>query len=81
MVKLQESEHSEAVLVDVGPNRMVTFLYPRYGGRISDKELTQRSNLLSLLEPGDSITADRGFNLHSLMPQGTNVNIPPFLDA
>ena len=67
------------LLVGVSPNGVITFLSPLYGGRISDKELTQRSNLLSLLEPGDSIMADRGFDLDSLMPQGTYVNIPPFL--
>ena len=42
-------------------------------------ELTQQSNFLSLLEPGDSIMADRDFDIDSLLPQGTYVNIPPFL--
>ena len=37
------------LLVGVSPNGVITFLSPLYGGRISDKELTQRSNLLSLL--------------------------------
>ena len=58
---------------------MVTFLSSLYGGRISDKELTKRSGLLSLLERGDSVMADRGFDIAKLLPQGTHVNIPPFL--
>ena len=69
------------LLVGVSPNGAISFLSPLYGGRISDKELTRRSNLLSLLEPSDSIMADRGFDLDSLMPKGTYVNIPPFLDG
>ena len=69
------------LLVGVSPNGVLTFLSPLYGSRISDKELTRRSNLLSLLEPGDSIMADRGFDLDSIMPEGTYVNIPPFLDG
>jgi hypothetical protein len=69
------------LLVGVSPNGVITFLSPLYGGRVSDKELTQRSNLLSLLEPGDSIMADRGFDLDSIMPEKTYVNIPPFLEG
>ena len=76
---IYKNRNTLKLLVGVSPNRVITFLSPLYGGRISDKELTQQSNLLSLLEPGDSIMADRGFDLDSLMPQGTYVNIPPFL--
>ena len=69
------------LLVGVSPNGVITFLSPLYGGRVSDKELTRRSNLLSLLEPGDSIMAERGFDLDSIMPEKTYVNIPPFLEG
>ena len=55
------------LLLGVSPNRVTTFFSSLYGGRISDKELTQQSTLLSLLEPGDSIMPDRGFNLDSVM--------------
>ena len=41
------------LLVGVSRNGVITFLSPLYGGRISDKELMQRSNLLFVLEPGD----------------------------
>ena len=60
---------------------MITFLSSFYRGRISDKELTKRSRLLSLLEPGDSVTVDRGFDIAELIPQGTHVNIHPFLEG
>ena len=45
-----------------------------------DRELTQRSSLLDLLEPrtGDSVMADRGFTISDLLGQrGVTLNIPP----
>ena len=69
------------LLVGVSPNGAVTFISPLYGGRTSDKELTKRSGLLDLLERNDTIMADRGFDIGSLMPEGTGLNIPPFLGS
>ncbi len=51
-----------------------------YPGSISDKELTRQSGILDLLEPGDSIMADKGFDREQyLIPLGVKLNIPPFL--
>ena len=79
MVILQKSEHVE------GPCWLDTKWCPlfhsqAYGGRISDKELRKRSKLLEKLEPGDSVMADRGFEIDDIVPSGVRVNIPPFLD-
>ena len=42
--------------------------------------LTRKSGLLDLLEKGDSVMADRGFNIQDdLTPVGVKINIPPFL--
>ena len=69
------------LLVGVTPNGVISFLSSLWGGRISDKQITSRSGLLERLEKGDSIMADRGFDIADDMPSGTAVNIPPFLEA
>ena len=52
-----------------------------YTGSISDKQLTLESGLLNLLEKGDSVMADRGFDhiAPDLQTCGIALNIPPFL--
>ena len=41
----------------------MTFIFDLYPGSISDKELTRCSGILNLLEEGDSVMADRGFDI------------------
>ena len=35
--------------------------------------------MLDLLEPGDTVVADRGFNIENILQGGTGLNIPPLL--
>ena len=44
-----------------------TFISKLRGGSISDWELFEKSGFLELLEPGDSITADRGFTIADIL--------------
>ena len=45
----------------------------------SDKQLTTDCDILKLLEPGDAVMADRGFDIGDNLPLGVALNIPPFL--
>ena len=65
-------------LVGISPDGSVTFVSLLYPGCISDKELTKRNGILDLLEPGDSVMADRGFKIEDLLLIGAKLNIPPF---
>ena len=63
----------------VTPNGQVSFLSDLWGGRVSDKQITQESGVLGLLEPGDNVTVDRGFDISNIVPNSVTVNMPPFL--
>ena len=50
-----------------------------YAGNTSDKQLTNDCGIMKLLEPGDEVMADRGFEIEENLPPGVSSNIPPFL--
>ena len=53
-----------------------------YTGAISDKEITRCSGILNLLEAGDSVMADKGFDIEDLLRErSVSLNLPPFLDS
>ncbi|XP_059913794.1 uncharacterized protein LOC132462324 isoform X2 [Gadus macrocephalus] len=57
----------------------VTFVSSLFTGSISDRELTERSGPLDLLEPGDGCMADKGFTIEKLLAdRGATLIIPPF---
>ncbi|XP_068675419.1 uncharacterized protein [Montipora foliosa] len=67
------------LLVGVTPNGQVTFLSDLWGGRVSDKQITRESGVLNLLQVGDNVMVDRGFDISAIVPTGITVNMPPFL--
>ncbi|XP_003386507.1 PREDICTED: uncharacterized protein LOC100637207 [Amphimedon queenslandica] len=75
-----KNDNTYKVLVGISPSGAVTFVSDLYPGSISDKKLIHFSGILKLLEKGDSVMADRGFDIQDdLTPIGVKVNIPPFL--
>ena len=68
-------------LIGISPNGYPSFVSSLYAGRTSDKKITKDCGILDLLEPGDHVMADRGFDIESDLPPGVLLNIPPFLDG
>ena len=64
-------------LIGISPFGGVTFCSELWAGSISDIELTRKSGLL---ESGDNVMADKGFNIDELLRErGVTLNIPPFM--
>ena len=74
-----KNSNTYKVLVEISPAGAITFISDLYAGAISDKELTKESGILQLLEIGDTVMADRGFDIQDdLTPLGVKLNVPPF---
>ena len=66
-------------LIGVTPQGTVSFISDGWGGRTSDKYLTEHCSLLTHLVPGDMILTDRGFDISdSVGFYCSTVKIPAF---
>ena len=65
-------------LVGISPNGLITFVSKLWAGRVTDKTITKESGVLEKLDSGDNVMADRGFDIHDILPEGVTLNIPPF---
>lgn len=74
-----KSSNTLKLLGGIMPSGAFTFVSKLYGGSISDLHIVKRSGFLDLIEEGDDIMADRGFNIrHLLLPKKATLNIPAF---
>ena len=67
------------VLIGITPQGTISFLSNAWGGRTSDKYLTENCGLLNKLLPGDMVMADRGFTVEeSVAFKRAELVIPAF---
>ncbi|XP_013399039.1 uncharacterized protein LOC106165380 [Lingula anatina] len=55
--------HSVKYLIGIAPQGVITFISEGWGGRTSDKHITEESGILENLLPGDIVMVDRGFTI------------------
>ena len=74
-----KNRNTVKVLVGVTPGGLVSFVSPAYGGSTSDRQICECSRLPQICDPGDSIMADKGFDLQDFFdPYMVTINIPTF---
>ncbi|XP_061195756.1 uncharacterized protein LOC133203982 [Saccostrea echinata] len=66
-------------LIGITPSGVISFVSESFGGKVSDRQMIERSLFLELLEEGDGVMADKGFTIRDLLEKkGCTLNIPPF---
>ncbi len=67
------------VLIGITPQGVISYLSQCWGGRTSDKHITENCGFLDKILPGDLILADRGFDIKDVVGlQGAEAKIPAF---
>jgi hypothetical protein len=74
-----KNSNTVKTLIGASPGGLVSYISPAYAGSTSDRQIVERSTLLTRCDPGDSLMADKGFNVQDLF-ESSNViiNIPTF---
>eukprot|EP00112_Aurelia_sp_Birch-Aquarium-sp1_P004893 Seg1553.3 transcript_id=Seg1553.3/GoldUCD/mRNA.D3Y31 product="hypothetical protein" protein_id=Seg1553.3/GoldUCD/D3Y31 len=65
-------------LISIAPSGYITYISDCYGGRATDQFICQNSGFYNLLEYGDEVMADRGFQIkEDLLHHYCSLSIPP----
>ena len=74
-----KNRNTAKALIGVSPGGLVSFVSDAYGGSTTDRQIVERCGLTQLVEPGDSIMADKGFDVQDIFaPYDVTVNMPTF---
>ena len=74
-----KNRNTVKVLVGITPGGLCSYLSPGYGGCTSDRQIIERSSMPQDCVPGDSIMADKGFDVQDIFaPYDVKINIPTF---
>jgi len=67
-------------LISITPTGAINFVSKAWGGRASDRFITEHSGFLDLVQHGDFVLADKGFTIGDLLAKrGAYLDIPDFL--
>lgn len=76
---LYKGTHTMKYLIGITPQGAISFISKGWGGRASDKHITENCGLLNKLLPGDLVLADRGFDIKdSVGMMCAEVKVPAF---
>ncbi|KAJ8728795.1 hypothetical protein PYW07_006491 [Mythimna separata] len=68
------------ILVGAAPGGLLSYGSQAYAGSISDRQMVERSDLMTKGQSGDSLLADRGFTIQDMfIDKNVTVRIPAFL--
>ena len=74
-----KNRNTVKVVVGATPGGLVSHISPAYGGSVSDRHIIERSEIPKKCSSGDSVMADKGFDVQDLFaPYDVTVNIPSF---
>ena len=74
-----KNKNTAKSLIGITPGGLVSYVSDAYGGSASDRQIVERSHLIDTMDPGDSVMADKGFDVQDLFaPYDVTVNIPTF---
>lgn len=77
-----KSRTTMKVLVGITPSGVLSFISELFPEIMSDQEIVKQSNFLNILSPGDSVMADKGFNIRDeLASIGAILEGPSFLKS
>lgn len=67
-------------LVAIVPTGGICYVSEAWGGRVSDRHITENCGFLDIISEGDVVMADKGFTIGDLLAKrGASLQIPPFL--
>lgn len=74
-----KSHNTMKYLIAISPLGFISYISKGWGGRVSDKYITDHCGMLEKIIPGDVILVDRGFDINgSLGLHGAEIIVPAF---
>ncbi len=74
-----KNRNTTKVLVGVTPGGLVSYVSKAYGGSTTDRQIVERSDIMTKVDPTDTIMADKGFDVQDIFaPMDVGINIPTF---